>query len=75
MSIAGFEKSGRSMTRDYQLRHRAMGLCKHCSSRMFKSGLCQKHYLKNLVYERERQRRNLRCKIRYSGAKSYQAKL
>ncbi len=35
---------GLSRQRRYQLRHKELGLCAACSGKVFRSGLCEKHY-------------------------------
>lgn len=43
--------------RDYQLRHKAAGLCTHCSRPAVKSDLCEEHYTRHRDANRGRYHR------------------
>jgi len=61
--------TGRQVSRQrmWQLQQVALGLCYVCMKPATNGRYCRQHYLK----AREAQRRRLRCKSRYLGAKSY----
>lgn len=47
----------KSRQREYQLRHKAMGLCLYCPDLAIRGALCQRHYERHAIAQRNRYRK------------------